>query len=361
MAAGQIWVFAAAASLASPGHDRDPLVDPLPADDAADGPRILLLSSGLPADDVRKNAMRAHLGGTGMQLQPTAWQPEPAQIDRYHQARGHAAHHDGDVVLWVEEPSPGVMTLYLVDPERDELRQRTMTYPADERETSLEALGVITRSILTAWSEGAPLEMDRIAMPAPEPEPQPQPQPPPEPQPEPRGRFLLGASYVGTSYAPQAPWQSGLRIETGWAWPVGVEAGLGYSVLQGVRARADETVLLLRRHPVDAFAGYAHQFRNLRIHGSAAVIVDPTRRSASTTAQDLVAQPDRNRVAIGLGPRARLSVFLVWRLELFVGVGMEVWLREFRYELELDDGSRARMVDPWRVRAWTVAGLVARI
>jgi hypothetical protein len=64
---------------------------------------------------------------------------------------------------------------------------------------------------------------------------------------------------------------------------------------------------------------------------------------------------------VALSPRARLGVVAVWRLELFVALGLELWLSNTRYGIQTSGSESAVVLHPHRVRAWTSAGVAVRI
>jgi hypothetical protein len=166
---------------------------------------------------------------------------------------------------------------------------------------------------------------------------------------------------VGTSFAREVAWQSGVGFGFGWVWPFGLHLGADYTLMQRVRADATGSAIVVARHPVAGAVGYSWRYRSLYVDGDAVVILDYATRHGSSTADGLSAAPDRGRFTVGLGPRARVALIAVWRLEVFAQVGVEFWLSRVRYAVQTASGATREVLSPRRVRATAGAGLAVRL
>jgi hypothetical protein len=348
-----------------------PAEDPVPAGAASVTAelRIVLLVPTHGEEAARADAIAAHLSGLPVEVAVVQIEALGGELSTKHaEAERIATVHDAAAVLWVESPRTGTLELQLVRPGRREVLHRAVSTDPDAPEAGLEALGVVARSVTAALLADHPIEMEVIALPD---EPKPaapatvEPLPPaPAPAPAPartRGRARIALGYVGTSYAREIAWQSGVDFAAAWVWPFGLHVGAGYGLMQRARADAGSAAIEVTRHPISATVGYGHRWRSLFFEGEAVAILDYATRSGSTTAGELAPARDRGHTTFALGPRGRLAVVAAWRVEVYVQVGMEVWLGRIRYAVQTPEGATAVVLQPRRVRAHTGAGIAVRL
>lgn len=336
-----------------------------PVDAPAEAPAVVLLGIDEPDAAERAEAIAAHVHGLATLVASDA---RPATDDArawYELAAREARERSAVAVFWVEATEDGHYVLSVVRPERREIRWRRIAMDPSSPSAGIEALGVITRATTSALLADSALQMETTTIPEPVPEAAPQREPPSPPRvaprPRARGRALLAASYAGTSYAREVAWQSGIGLEGGWAWPIGVHASLGYTIYQRTRATSELGRLEVVRHPIAATVGYHRRIRALGFGGDAGLLLDYTRRHATTDAPDVEAGRDRGRLTTAITARVRGSVLAVWRLEVFAAIGVEAWLSDVRYAVETRDGELGVVLTPRRVRATVAAGVAVRL
>ncbi len=347
-----------------------PPADPPPSEatDAETAKVVLLVVEG--TDDVeRAEAIEAHLSGLDVGVETVAIDEIRGELVAKHAiAEGAARARDALGAFWVESPRKGTLELYLVQPGRREVMRREISLDPRAPQASVEAVGIVARSITSALASGMSVEMEAIPLPEPQPAPEPEPAPAPKPAPAPppdtpreRGRARLAVGYVGTSYAREVAWQSGLGLGAGWVWPFGLHVAAEYAVMQRVRAVETGAAIVVARHPIAAAVGWGHRFGSVFVEGEAVAILDYAVRRSTSGGDLLAPAPDRGRVTFGLGPRGRLAVVAAWRVELYLQVGVEFWLSTVRYAIQRPDGSLPVVLQPRRVRAHTGAGVAVRI
>ena len=338
--------------------------------DTADTPILVLLVGRGRGHTADASAIAAHLHGLDVALHTRTGAPEQeSAIERYRVASRVAAEEHARAVLWVERDPTQGYTLHAVRPKERAIYVRRVERDPTAPSAGLEALGIVTRSIAGALVSDAPLEMDVIEVP-PEPVAEPGPAaaavtsprtPAPDPAPRVRGRALLSVGYIGTSYARQIPWQSGMEVKAAWGWPFGLHVGAGYAAMQRARARSPIGSLDVRRHPTEVFAGWHRRTRNLWLGAELAFLVDPAVRRAHADGPETLARPDRTVVSTALAPRGRIGVIVVWRVEIFAAVAVEAWLSNVRHAVATASGDVREVLSPRRIRATTSAGVAVRL
>lgn len=276
-------------------------------------------------------------------------------------ARNRAEREGAVAVFWVR-PEGDAHTLYLAQPALGELRVRRVDIDPKEPAAGLEALGVIVRAATNAVLDQTPVGMDV----------QPSPQPPagaddedgspdpPAPAPT-RGRARVAVGYVGTTYAPEFPWLSGMELAAAWVWPFGLVAGVDATIHPRARINVPEGRVEVTRHPWAGRVGYDRRFENLWVGADFGVLLDYPVRRATSNDRQLIASTDRGRLSTGLAAGLRLGVVSIWRLELFVAPRAELWLSQTRYGIIGADGLTRVVADPRRLRATVAIGVAARL
>jgi len=284
-------------------------------------------------------ALRGHLAdlgvGPAVEVRPAASLAEQLGWARERLAEGVGA------IVWIEEATAGqgsAVYLLLGAPER--LYTRHLDTPDDPLETR-EILGVVIRGLVASLAASeAPADMEVIAVPVVEAPPPPVPAPapaaaPPKPAPPPRLRLLLGLGYVGSSYAAQLPWGSGLGLELGFLGPRGLVvavggAGLLHPVLTpelGQQTRDDARLRLGR-------AGFTLRvgFR-VPLGARRRVFVEP---GVVGRGEAIVWRPTAGSLArggaglrVGVAPTVGLGVELGRGFALVLAAGLDIWLRNF--------------------------------
>lgn len=334
-----------------------------PAEASPEAPTVVLLGVDGPDAAERAEAITAHVHGLATLVASDA---RPAADDSrawFELAVREARERSAVAVFWVDAQNDGHYVLSVVRPERREIRWRRIAIDPAAPSAGIEALGVITRATTSALLADSALQMETTPVPEPAPEVAPSSESTPKPAQPPRvrGRFVLGASYTGTSYAREIAWQSGLGLEGGWAWPIGVQATVGYTLYQRARSESALGRLELVRHPFALLVGYHRRVRALGFGGDVGLMLDYTRRHATTSAPDVEAGADRGRLTTAITLRARGSVLVVWRLEVFAAIGVEAWLSDVRYAVEQRNGDLGVVLTPRRARATAAAGVAVRL
>lgn len=285
-------------------------------------------------------ALRGHLAdlgvGPAVEVRPAAALAEQLGWARERLAEGVGA------IVWVEATAGHGSAVYLLLGAPERLYTRHLDTPDDPLETR-EILGVVIRGLVASLAASeAPADMEVIAVPvaeAPPPPPAPAPQPaaasPPKPAPAPRLRLLLGLGYVGSSYAAQLPWASGLGLEVGFLSRRGLVvavggAGLLHPVLTpalGQQTRDDARLRLGR-------AGFTLRvgFR-VPLGARRRVFVEP---AVVGRGEAIVWRPTADSQAragvglrVGVAPTVGLGLELGRGFALVLAVGLDIWLRNF--------------------------------
>ncbi|MCY1058071.1 hypothetical protein [Nannocystis sp. SCPEA4] len=284
-------------------------------------------------------ALRGHLAdlevGPTVEARPSASLAEQLGWARERLAEGVGA------VVWVEATAGQGSAVYLLLGAPERLYTRHLDTPDDPLETR-EILGVVIRGLVASLATSeAPADMEIIAVPVPEERPPPPAAAPPvaapapKPPPAPRRRLLLGLGYVGSSYAAQLPWASGLGLELGFLDRSGMVvavggAGLLHPVLTpelGQQAR-DDARLRVGRVGFSLRVGFRFPLGARRrvfvepavVGRGEAIVWRPTAGSQASGGTGL-----RAGAALTVG----LGVELGRGFALALSAGLDVWLRNF--------------------------------
>ncbi|MDC0721065.1 hypothetical protein [Nannocystis bainbridge] len=317
-----------------------PASAPGPAAEVTEAPQIAVgvIEAGRIDAVAVAQALRGHLAdlgvGPAVEVRPAA-----ALADQLVWARERLAGGAGAVV-WVEAAGQGsAVYLLLGAPER--LYTRHLDTPDDPLETR-EILGVVIRGLVASLAtREAPLDMEVLAVPveapppvAPEPAPAPV-APAPKPAPAPAVRLLLGFGYVGSSYAAQLPWASGLGLELGLLGRRGLVfavggAGLLHAALTPELGgqRFDDARLRLGRLGFGVRLGY-----RIGLGARRRVFVEP---ALAGRGEALVWRPTAGSQAragaglrFGVAPTLGLGFELGRGFALVLAAGLDIWLRNF--------------------------------
>jgi hypothetical protein len=308
--------------------------------------------------------VEAHLRTAGVNV--VVIPPDDARPDlstRIDWARARRDEHAALGVVWIDAQDPRQLLLYLVDASDDRALVRSIPRAGMSEAESLEASGVIARSITAALLAGAEIGMTPVE-PPPTPTPEPArgspPEPPaPEPAPAPTlrwPRLAIAALYGGHNFADRLPWVHTVGLELAGRPLPALSLGIGYAF--GIPARVDEPAVefVLQRNPVSAFAGFHGRLGDrLAIDLRGTATVDIVRQRVVRVPSGSTAQADGTRVLFSLGAGARLWVF-PWRtLGLFAGIGLDVVTNRFSYVVVR--GERTEILTPHIIRGLASAGI----
>jgi len=133
-------------------------------------------------------------------------------------------------------------------------------------------------------------------------------------------RGLVGtAEYLGTTFAQETGWQSGLAL--GLRWQFGeLHAGISYTVFPEILTETTPASIVLRRHPGAITVGYEWPAR-LAPSIQVDLIADYIERRTESVEGDLSETPPEARWNFGVGARAGISWSFLPRLRLLAHAG----------------------------------------
>jgi hypothetical protein len=279
-------------------------------------------------------------------------------------AREAVRTHKASGVFWLDLAPGEEVMLYLVEPTGESALVRTIPRDPEGPASTFEALGAIARSITAALLEGQTIGMKRVELPEPE---TPPPTPAPvvrkaaEPPPPPSFRLLrVSAQYLGTTFADDVPWQSGVGLDLSVRPLPAFFLGVGYSYVFESRVVDPVATLAVQRNPIALFAGFHGRFaKAVAVEVEARVVVDPIRQRLLDVADvdpPLAAAGASSRVLVSGGTSGRLLFFVYKGLALHASVGLDVVMNPFDYVV-LVEGEQGLRFSPHRIRGQATAGL----
>ena len=225
---------------------------------------MLLEGSGqAPESAPFLHAVRDHLGDLGVHIVTTrATDAQRSLVATVRAAREAAVREHADCTVWVDLPRAGDIVLYLLEPQTPHLWTRKMRARDETPAAAIERVGLIARWAVAALIEGRQVEMDpdpetvaiaTVETPPPAPERAP---PPKAPPPSRIMRGSIGASYTGSTFSGDVPWESGLALSVKWRLDGGFVVGAGYRFLLPATVESPMASARVTRHPAELSIGY---------------------------------------------------------------------------------------------------------
>jgi hypothetical protein len=292
------------------------------------------------------------------------------------QGKPAAATHHAAGVFWLDSSSADDWLLYLMDASGERILARRMEGAAQALSAAVEAIAVIVRESARALLAGQPIEMEPVAeitppaaaaptQPAPSAVPEPAPSAPaPAPTEAPAetvaGPIRAGIAYVGGPLSRSVWWQHGLALQLGLMLRSGLYMQLSYALLPPTEVTQGAFGMSVQRHPTRLGIGYrAHVGGGLRLDAEAQAVVDPTQRHTLATPNTSAGTPDDTAWIFGASAQGRLTLVVQARVELFLGLGLDVFFNRFDYVRRQDD-TLVTLLSPWRLAPLAELGVAFR-
>ena len=256
-------------------------------------------------------------------------------------AKNEAANDNALLSVWVVVSKERAV-LYLYDAKKQSLRARTWS-PSNSPLVAAEELAIITRSAIVARLEGDSEAMAEIPLPtndsprATSPAPTSRPTaPPPRPPPtHTKLAFGLRASVLsGFPVENRGLWPgAGLSA---WLWVERFRVGLGYGFYPETTLRTDQTVIALRRHPLEINIGYELYRGKVLALAEAFTTFDRLHRTTLDAPEPLEVTTQSRRWLTSLGLRGRGELPLGGPIALSFALGAEWVTNAYDFETSFD-------------------------
>jgi hypothetical protein len=165
-----------------------------------------------------------------------------------------------------------------------------------------------------------------------------------------RWRLRLAVGYTGASYAPQLPWQSGVRVDVNAALSAWTYVGLSYGYLVPADVNGGEVTIRVSAHALGGFFGVGRTWRIFGVGADAVFGVTETVRRTLLTSQTLERTGDSARwtflAALRLHGRVRFPG--APRLSLDLAPALEFASSSGDFVV---DGTKSVVLSPRQVRA----------
>jgi hypothetical protein len=308
-------------------------------------------------------AVRDHLGDLGVRIVTTRPAEPPLSLAATVRAARDAADREhGECTVWVDLPRSGEIVLYMLEPRTPHLWTRKVRARDETAAAAIERVGLIARWAVAAFIEGQKVEMDSdpesaafAAVEAP-PAVALRPPPPRAPAPPPRAASgWLGATYTGSTFSSDAPWQSGVALSVRWRWLGGFFVGAAYRFVLPVEVASPMATARVSRHPAELSVGYRAGRDPYFWFVEAGAILDYTVRSTTEVGPAYQPEPQSGRVAVGTSPRVGAAWLVSPRIWLSAAAGLDVFFSNSRYIVD----SGAQQAKPWAARPRVDIGMAA--
>jgi len=295
--------FASTTSMAAPLAAAEPLTE------ASPGIVVFAVDPKSRDSEAMVEAVRAHLTGLPVKLVTDTGGTGGASSET-----GNGA---GRLLgtLTIEPASSNEWVVSFTEPTIDTTLVRRIRLKPQGKRVALEEAAIVVRSMVEAILEGGHVGIVK---------------PPSEggaanPAAGPSGvrlphRGLAGtAEYLGTTFAKEVGWQSGLVL--GLRWQFGeLHAGISYSVFPEILTETTPASVVLRRHPGAITVGYEWPAR-LAPSIQVDLIADYIERRTESVEGDLSETPPEARWNFGIGARAGVAWSFLPRLRLLAHAG----------------------------------------
>jgi hypothetical protein len=247
--------------------------------------------------------------------------------------------------LTIEPASTNEWVVSFTEPAIDTTLVRRIRLKPQGKRVALEEAAIVVRSMVEAILEGGHVGIVRPA--SEEAAGSPAVSAPRKPR-----RGMAGtAEYLGTTFAPDLGWQSGLTL--GLRWQFGsLYAGISYTIFPVILTETPPVNLFLTRHPGAITVGYEWPSR-LAPSIQLDLIADYIQRRTDRVEGDLSETPPEARWNFGLGARAGIAWSFIPRLRLLAHGGVDWMINPSAYLV----GTTSVVVAPFPLRPKVAVGL----
>jgi hypothetical protein len=270
-------------------------------------------------------------------------------------AKTLAAEHEADFVFLISRGGGASLTLHVFDAARGTMLVEEVSAQEEGLVVQAETVAIRVRSCLLLLAEGAHVGLEPAAPPE-------APAGPEAEKPKKAVPRVLEIT-IGYSLATLAPEKKVLH---------GMTAGLGASpaLLRGVvlefsytmspdfSAHDDLVYMHVAHHPFLVGVRYTLSQKRWRVLPGLAVLLEHIERKTVTVDEDMSVKGGTDGINAALVPSARFCFNLLGGLDLFVQVGMDIYLRRIGYGYRMG-GEDINLINPWYVRFNVLIGLAA--
>ena len=333
------------------------------AQPASDASRTVVLMdvapSSIPAA-ARIETLRVHMTDVAAHVVVE----KPATIAPTTQARVDAAVTLGKqrgavAVLFVEEIGGAELRVVWVEPRQGRVWMRRLAIGSDGVDAASEKSALIARGGVEELLEAGRLAMDPVASLPSTPKPDVPEKAAAPMAPDPRdARLAAGVAYEGTSFSPEAPWQSGIGVSIAGRLGRGFCLAAKYSFMGPMTIESSGLTAHLVRRPMELAAGYRSS-APIGVRAEMGAFADYVLRSTTGVAGGMRPTQDDGRMLLGLSAKVGLGWEVAYRLRLVGLVGAEAVLNHFDYLV--DDSAREVAIHVRTIRPLFEAGIVADV
>jgi hypothetical protein len=330
------------------------------------GRTIVLLEASPQAPESTPflHAVRDHLGDLGVRIVTTRATDARSLIATVRAARDAAVREHAECTVWVDLPRPGEIVLYMLEPQTPHLWTRKLRARDATLAAAIERVGLIARWAVAALIEGQQVEMDpdpeTVAIATVENPPAPERAPPPKttaPAPAANMRGSLGASYTGSAFSGDIPWESGLALSVKWRIDGGLFLGAAYRFLLPAVVETPVATARVSRHPAELLVGYRAGRATLFWFAEVGAMLDYTVRATTAVAPAYDPQPESGRLSAGVSPHLGAAWLVAPRIWLTVAAGLDVFFSNSSYIV--DGAPPGAAAKPWAARPRGDLGMAA--
>ncbi len=323
---------------------------------------VLDISPASPLAAARLETLRIHLTDLSATLiVERVDTPKATTSARVDLAVALGRKHAAAAVLFVEEVGDVELRVYWVEPRQGRTWMRRLPIGSDDPSATSEKAALIASAGVQELLEVGRLAMQPVETSA-EPSKPPVPARPRERErlqrTPPTPRASLQVSYQGSSFAQEAPWQSGVGLQLAARVGRGVFVAAKFSFLAPVDIVTGGLAAHLVRRPAELAVGYRSP-APLALRAELGTFADYVLRSTTQAAAGHQPTADSGRVFLGASARLGLDWKFLPRLRLVGLFGADVLFNKFDY---LSDSSTAPVaIHVRRLRPALSVGIVAEL
>jgi hypothetical protein len=274
-------------------------------------------------------------------------EPSSAIEQRMDAMKQSAIEHRAVAVFWLDVRTADRWFLYAVDAQVEHMVLRPLVAKPDSREATIESVAVIVRATTDALLHGETLPAAVVPplAAAVVPPPAAQKAKPTTPWPvvnadRNTSALRLAAGYVGTTFAKQLKWQSGLGVRADWVWSAGPFLGLGYTFFEVAEFNRPEPIrFTLARHPIALRSGLRFASGDFTFTGELDAEIE-LREGTSTNNLNVVgdsmftASNRPPRVVYSVCPKLESEFSITSWLRVYAGAGADIVLSSVDYKVD---------------------------
>lgn len=322
---------------------------------------FLLVIFDIPSQVIKmelSDAIRAQTGDLSLEItfiedEESAHQ---ALFFSMEKASALAEKHDADFVFFIRQNDAGRLAIHVFERINETMMVKEVITEDESSGIQVETAAIMVRSYLKLLAEGAHIG---ISPPAAQEKRE---EEAGKKKPGPKHVLEILFSYHMDTLAREKPLVHGISAGLGFSPSVfkNVYFELGYKMSSAFSVGDNRVHMEVSHHPFVLGIRYQFIHKKLRMLPGVSVLLEYVRKKVITPGESYGAAVDSSALNVALTPSIRFSLGVLENFDLFLQVGMDIYLRRQDYIYEID-GNRYKTISPWFVGFNLLGGMAVNV